>query len=581
MWRTIVEALPGWKTLIWALFTFLIPYSTSKLFGWFHQKERMNRGWDEENKSTVPNPPLTTNSSNSPSKPWTNWPPTDTLTSQLQVNLNLLSERLGCDSDYSVREFNIGGSAIRAAIVSMSKLSDSTIIQEHILKPLMLDLWKSNVTDMYARTDFKVFIKDHVLPLSKINEAELVHEVIEKVITGSTALLIEGISGCLILGTSSTAPQNFEEPSSESLVRGPKIGFVNSLDENISLLRSRASDPNLRMLSFQVGERNKKNLVISYVEGIADPNLVDEVKRRIEKIKIDDVLESGYIDQLIEDNFMSPFPQVQSTERPDRVIGSLLEGRVAILTNGSSYVSIVPVTFSMLLQSPEDYYVHWIPSSLVRLLRFFAAFVALLGPAIYISFLSFHQGLIPTKLAISMAGTREGVPFPPFLEALIMEVVIEILREAGLRLPKPVGQTVGLVGGLVIGQAAVEAGIASPLMVIVVSLTAISSFAIPQYDAGIALRMLRFVAMLSAAALGIYGVVMFTLFLSIHFVKIKNFGIPYASPFVPYRPGDWKDLFIRAPLSSMKKRPRMMHPQDQTRQGNHSLKGKQSHDPSE
>jgi spore germination protein len=203
---------------------------------------------------------------------------------------------------------------------------------------------------------------------------------------------------------------------------------------------------------------------------------------------------------------------------------------------------------------------------LVRLLRFFAAFIALLGPAIYISFLSFHQGLIPTKLAISMAGTREGVPFPPFLEALIMEVVIEILREAGLRLPKPVGQTVGLVGGLVIGQAAVEAGIASPLMVIVVSLTAISSFAIPQYDAGIALRMLRFVAMFSAALLGLYGVVMFTLFLCIHFVKLKNFGIPYASPMVPYRLNDWKDFLIRAPLSMMKLRPKMMNVQDQTRQ---------------
>jgi spore germination protein len=580
MWHTIAEVLPGKKMLIWALLTFLVPYSISRLFGWFYQKERINRGSAEENKSTLPN-----NShwiaSNSSSKPWTDWPPADTLNSHLQTNLNLLSERLGSNSDYSVREFNIGGSSIRAAVINLNKISDSTIVQEYVLKPLMMDLRKTNVAELYTSGNFKVFIKDHVLPLSKIDEAEHVYQVIENVLTGSTALLIDGISGSLILGTSTSAPQNFEEPSSESLVRGPKIGFVNSLDENISLLRSRATDPNLRMLSYQVGERNRKNLVISYVDGIADPNLVDEVKRRIEKIKIDDPLESGYIEQLIEDNFMSPFPQVQSTERPDRVIGSLLEGRVAILTDGSSYISIVPVTLSMLLQSPEDYYVHWIPSSLVRLLRFFAAFVALLGPAIYISFLSFHQGLIPTKLAISMAGTREGVPFPPFLEALIMEVVIEILREAGLRLPKPVGQTVGLVGGLVIGQAAVEAGIVSPLMVIVVSLTAISSFAIPQYDAGVALRMLRFVAMFSAAMLGIYGVVMFTLFLSIHFVKIKNFGIPYASPLVPYRPNDWKDLLIRAPLSSMKKRPQMMNPQDQTRQGIHPLKGKQPHDSSE
>lgn len=580
MWRTVAEALPSWKMLMWASLTFLIPYSSSRLFGWFHQKERINRGWNETNEPKVPNNPLWT-TSNSPSKTWTDWPPTDTLNGHLEENLKLLSERLGHNSDYSVREFNIGGSTIRAAIVSMNKISDTTMIQEYVLKPLMVELRKTNVTELYASTDFKAFIKNHILPLSKITDTEHVHQVIETVLRGSTTLLIDGIPGGLILGTGSTEPQNFEEPSSESLVRGPKIGFVNSLEENISLLRSRASDPNMQMLGFQVGERNKKNLVISFIDGIADPKLVDEVKRRIEKIKIDDPLESGYIDQLIEDNFLSPFPQVQSTERPDRVIASLLEGRVAILTDGSSYASIVPVTLSMMLQSPEDYYVHWIPSSLVRLLRYLAAFVALLGPAIYISFLSFHQGLIPTKLAISMAGTREGVPFPPFLEALIMEVVIEILREAGLRLPKPVGQTVGLVGGLVIGQAAVEAGIVSPLMVIVVSLTAISSFAIPQYDAGIALRLLRFVAMFSAAMLGIYGVVMFSLFLSIHFAKIRNFGILYASPFVPYRLGDWKDLFIRAPLSSMKKRPQMLNPQDHIRQGNRPMKGERSDDSSE
>jgi spore germination protein len=283
MWHTIAEVLPGKKMLIWALLTFLVPYSISRLFGWFYQKERINRGSAEENKSTLPN-----NShwiaSNSSSKPWADWPPADTLNSHLQTNLNLLSERLGSNSDYSVREFNIGGSSIRAAVINLNKISDSTIVQEYVLKPLMMDLRKTNVAELYTSGNFKVFIKDHVLPLSKIDEAEHVYQVIENVLTGSTALLIDGISGSLILGTSTSAPQNFEEPSSESLVRGPKIGFVNSLDENISLLRSRATDPNLRMLSYQVGERNRKNLVISYVDGIADPNLVDKVKRRIEKI---------------------------------------------------------------------------------------------------------------------------------------------------------------------------------------------------------------------------------------------------------------------------------------------------------
>ncbi|SDK60131.1 spore germination protein, partial [Aneurinibacillus migulanus] len=318
---------------------------------------------------------------------------------------------------------------------------------------------------------------------------------------------------------------------------------------------------------FQVGERAKKELIIAYIKDIADPGLVKEVKKRIKKIDIDNVLESGYVEQLIEDNYLSLFPQVQSTERPDRVIGALMEGRVAILLDGTPFALIVPVTFSMLLQSPEDYYERWIPSTLIRLLRFFAALVSLLAPALYISFISFHPGLIPTKLAISITSTREGVPFPSLIEALIMEVSIEILREAGLRLPKPIGPAMGIVGGLIIGEAAVRAGIVSPIMVIVVAVTAISSFALPQYNAGIPLRVLRFVAMLCAAIFGLYGLILFFLFLCSHLVKLKSFGIPYSSPAVPYQISDWKDFMVRMPLLMMKRRPKMMHTKDPRRKG--------------
>jgi spore germination protein len=294
---------------------------------------------------------------------------------------------------------------------------------------------------------------------------------------------------------------------------------------------------------------------------------VEEVRKRIKKIDIDDLLESGYVEQLIEDNYLSPFPQVQSTERPDRVIGALLEGRVTILLDGTPFALIVPVTFSMLLQSPEDYYERWIPGTLIRLLRFGAALMALLGPALYISFVSFHPGLIPTKLSISIIGTREGVPFPSLIEALFMEIAIEILREAGLRLPKPIGPAIGIVGGLIIGDAAVQAGIVSPIMVIVVAVTAISSFAIPQYNAAITLRILRFVAMFCAAVYGLYGVILFFLFLCSHLVKLKSFGVPYVSPAVPYQIKDWKDFIIRMPLKMMKRRPKMMHTKDSIRKG--------------
>jgi len=219
----------------------------------------------------------------------------------------------------------------------------------------------------------------------------------------------------------------------------------------------------------------------------------------------------------------------------------------------------------MLLQSPEDYYERWLPSSLLRMLRFAAAFMALMAPSLYISFISFHPGLIPTELALSIIETRLGVPFPSLIEVLILEVSIEILREAGIRLPKPVGPAMGIVGGLIIGDAAVQAGLVSPFLVIVVAVTAISSFSIPTYSAGITLRLLRFVGMIFAAFLGMFGTILFFLLLCSHLTKLKSFGVPYLTPVSPFRPRDWKDLFFRAPRALMKRRPAMMKTQDDKR----------------
>lgn len=269
---------------------------------------------------------------------------------------------------------------------------------------------------------------------------------------GSTALLIDGIPQAFLLGTVKKQNRSIKEPLSEALVRGPRTGFTEELSTNTALLRQQGKNDQLTLQRFEVGTRLKKDLIIAYMNDIAEPKVVEEVRKRVRGIEIDHLPESGYVEQLIEDNYLSPFPQVQSTERPDRVISELMEGRVAILLDGTPFALIVPVTFSMMLQSPEDYYERWFPSSLIRLLRFIAAMITLFAPALYISFISFHPGLIPTKLAISISGTRQGVPFPSLIEALFMEVAIEILREAGLRLPKPIGPAIGIVGGLIIGK---------------------------------------------------------------------------------------------------------------------------------
>jgi spore germination protein len=490
-------------------------------------------------------------------------------TGDFTLDLELVRQKISYHSDVHFREFNIGRTGIRAAIIFVEALSDKDLIDKHIMRSLMVDFCEEYKHDpSYVKgTVSKEFIKNQVLSISEVKEVHHIKELISKVLTGSTALLIDGSSDVLVLGTTKANKRNIEEPISEALVRGPRVGFTEILSDNTALLRRHGENENLSLTKFIVGKRAKKELVIAFMIEIADSELVEEVKKRINKIDIDHLPESGYIEQLIEDNYLSPFPQVQSTERPDRVIAALMEGRVAILLDGTPFALIVPVTFSMMLQSPEDYYERWIPGTLIRLLRFAAAIITLFAPAMYISFISFHPGLIPTKLAISIMGTRDGVPFPSLIEALIMEVAIEILREAGLRLPKPIGPAMGIVGGLIIGEAAVQAGIVSPIMVIVVAVTAISSFSLSQYSVGIPLRILRFVAMICAAVFGLYGVILFFLLLCSHLVKLKSFGVPYASPVVPYRLNDWKDFMVRMPLMMMKRRPKMMQTKDPTRKG--------------
>ncbi|KUF32756.1 MULTISPECIES: spore germination protein [Lysinibacillus] len=554
MWEKVISYVPHWQVFFQGFLAFFIPYLIFKLFNGFFIVKKGNGKIDikeySDQSETVHKPIQKT---------------LEQFTGNYSEDLLLMRKELGHNWDIHFREFHIGNTGNRAAIVFLKGLCDKELIDKHILKSLMNGLSESST--LIRGYELQQLIANEILPVSDLIDESNVMNSVGKVLTGSTVLIVDGIPSVFIIGTAHGKTRNLEEPVSEALVRGPRVGFTEKLSVNTSLLRQHGENQHLSIIEMEVGERIKKQLVLAYIDEIVEPDLVKEVRKRIETINLDDVAESGYIEQLIEDNYLSPFTQVQSTERPDRVVAALLEGRVAILLDGTPFALIVPVTFNMLLQSPEDYYERWLPSSLIRLLRYFAAGITLFGPSLYIAFVSFHQGLIPTKLALSMMGTRQGVPFPALIEALIMEVAIEILREAGLRLPKPIGPTMGIVGGLVIGEAAVQAGIVSPIMVIVVALTAISSFAIPQYNAGITLRMLRFVSMFSAALFGLYGIILFFLFLCSHLVKLKSFGVPYLSPTVPYRAGDWKDFMVRMPFRVMKHRPRLLKPKDSIRKG--------------
>ncbi|NLD47621.1 MAG: spore germination protein, partial [Clostridiaceae bacterium] len=312
--------------------------------------------------------------------------------------------------------------------------------------------------------------------------------------------------------------------------------------------RKRLKTKDLRIENLTLGNLTNTKVSLMYIDKIAKQEIVDEIRRRLNKIKIDAIIDSGNIDELIRDDRFSIFPELQNSEKPDSVTANLLEGRVAIFVDGSSFVLTAPALFVEFLQVSEDYYHHFIVSTFIRVLRYSAVFLTLFVPAIYISLLTFHKEMIPTPLLISIASQREGIPFPTFIEAMLMEGVFEILREAGIRMPRVVGPAISIVGALVLGQAAVEAGIVSAFMVIIVSITAISSFAIPNYSLGNAVRIIRFVLMVLAGLFGLYGVFMGFITLILHLCKLKSIGIPYMLPIAHKTKYAAKGSIIRYPL---------------------------------
>lgn len=495
--------------------------------------------------------------------------PKQRLSIRLEENRKFFQEKLKNCSDAVYRQFDIGPSRVPAAVIFIDGLTSRTVIEEQILKSLMLE---SSAREQ-AQDKGQIFgpqilsrVKESWLTAADVKESAEFSELLQAVLAGDTILLIDGVALGLVISTRSWDKRGIGEPETESLIRGPREGFTETLRVNTSLLRRRLRNANLKLESMVVGTRTKTDLVIAYVEDLVNKEVLAETKKRLQNIEIDGILESGYVEQLIEDSFLSPFPQVQYTERPDKVVAALLEGRVALLLDGSPFVLMVPATFPQFFQSPEDYYERWIIGFFTRALRIVASYIAAFTPALYIAAVSYHPGLIPTKLLLAIAASRQGVPFPPLVEAIMMELAFELFREAGARLPRPIGQSIGIVGGIIIGDAVVSANLASPIIVIIVAITAIASFTIPSYSLAIGFRLIRFPLMLAAAVLGLYGIMLGFIIVNVHMVTMKSFGVSYLTPFAPYQVRDWKDLILRAPLKHLLSRPVITGPQDVVRQ---------------
>lgn len=355
-------------------------------------------------------------------------------------------------------------------------LIDTKVVEQVVLKPMMFEGLPSGVKSVDWVGEI---IQNQLIAVSQVKTISKVREVIEAVLKANVVILTEGESQALVADLKGFEKRGIEEPAAEISVRGPRDGFTETIRVNTSLIRRRIRSQKLKMEPYSIGELSQTDVVIAYIEGIAPDSVLDEVRQRVKRIQIDGVLESAFIEEFIEDQPFSPFPQIQNTERPDAVCASLLEGKVAILVDNTPFVLIVPMTFWTGLQAAEDYYERSIYTTFVRWIRLILINISLFLPSLYVAITTFHPKLIPTNLLISIAAAREGIPFPAVIEALMMEFLFEGLREVWVRLPKPVGSAVSIVGALVIGQAAVQAGIISAPLVIVVATTGIASFAFP------------------------------------------------------------------------------------------------------
>ncbi|MGJ7919456.1 spore germination protein [Neobacillus sp. LXY-4] len=418
---------------------------------------------------------------------------------------------------------------------------------------------EQGISSCYETTNMKQDLPSAIrkrFSISRIMEVSDIQTVSEQILAGNTVLIINESNRGLVFRSSNLTGRSISEPSTERTVRGPQEGFVEDIHKNVMLIRRKIKTPALKVENFTIGEKTKTQISVVYIKGIASDEIVKEVQQRLSRIAIDGILDSQYVEAMIKDSPRSPIPTVLSTERPDRVCGGLLEGKVAILVDGTPFVLTVPALFIEFLHSSEDYYDGSLAATLIRWIRFLGLLVTIILPAFFIGLVNFHPDLLQDPFIIRIAANRESLPYPAVIEALFMLITFELLREAGLRMPKTLGGAIVSILGLVlIGQAAVHAGIVGPVLSVVISVTALTSFIIPNYSFHQIARFASIPLLILSGLFGFMGIIIGLMFGLAYFVSLRSFGVPYLSPVTPARKEGWKDVFIRAPWWAMDSRP--------------------------
>lgn len=487
--------------------------------------------------------------------------------SDLSKNLEYINIKFNTliNSDIVVREFNIyaRNKQYSAFLFYIDGMSDSGLINDFVIKPLMLrnraNTFEDNSNFLKVpiqtqkikcnvhkkpKFDLKDYIFNCLLPQNDVKQTKEFSDLISGVNSGNCALFIDTLNIGFDIDVKGFQERGITTPTNELVIKGPQEAFVENIRTNTSLLRRIINNENLIIENIDIGNLSKTKCGVCYLKDIANSSLVAEIKYRLNNLEIDSLLSSGQLEQLIEKSNMFGIPKVLSTERPDKCTKALYDGKVVILINGNPYALILPSIFVDFISSPEDTNLRPQFANLLKFIRLFAMFITLLLPSLWIAVTNFHQELIPTELLFSIVASRESVPFPVIFEVLLMEISFELIRESSLRVPSPIGSTIGIVGALVLGEAAVSANIISPILIIVIAITGIASFAIPDFSFGFHIRIMRFAFILFAFIAGFLGIGLFLFVYLTILCSLKSFGVPYMVPFAPLTASKGSSYFV-------------------------------------
>ena len=462
---------------------------------------------------------------------------------ELGGNVKFFEERFSDCGDIVKREFTAGTGA-KVYVAYFDDLSDREMLERQVIHGLMVDIRFESCG--YSPKD----LLQSALITADIKEETYLENCAEEVLSGNAVVFADGCAVAAVVSAKKVPSRGVNKPDNEVSIQGPQDSFTESMRTNTVLIRRRIRSADLKCVQLKLGQKTLTDTAVMYIKGTADQKIVDKVTARLKRINADGILDSGYIEQFIKTNKTTLFPTVQLTERPDKTAAGLLEGRVAIVCDNSPFVLLAPAVLFSFYQASEDYYLHWLTASFVRLIRLISGLIAFTLPGLYVAVTMYDPSMLPAELSLHLAGARMGVPVSTMTEVIALELAFETLREAGVRMPAAVGGTLGVVGGIIIGQAAVDAGLVSPMVVIVTAITGICGFSIPSQQLTGAYRLIKFFVIFASAALGVYGFMLSVLCVFIHLSSLESFGMDYFYPLGGNAP--LKDTFLRLPIEKQR-----------------------------